>query len=57
MALEIYYRFAGTAVEFFDNGRLLAEGMPPPPRFTSYLPLCAIRPSDRSIYEQMRDDE
>jgi hypothetical protein len=43
--------------EIFDNSRLLEEGMPPPPKFTNYLPLCATRPADRSVYEQMLDDE
>jgi nucleoside-diphosphate-sugar epimerase len=57
MALDIYYRFAEINVEAFDNSRLLAEGMPPPPKFTSYLGLCATKPSDRSVYEQMKDDE
>jgi nucleoside-diphosphate-sugar epimerase len=56
-ALEIYFRFGELGVEYFDNQRLLAEGMPPPPRFTSYLATCATRPPDRSVYDQMRDDE
>jgi hypothetical protein len=43
--------------EIFDNHRLLEEGMPVPPRFTSYLPLCAERPADRGVYQQMLDDE
>jgi nucleoside-diphosphate-sugar epimerase len=57
MALRIYYRFMEIQAEIFDNTRLLEEGMPPPPRFTSYLPLCATQPANRSVYEQMRDDE
>jgi nucleoside-diphosphate-sugar epimerase len=56
-ALRLYYRFGASDVEIFDNRRLLEEGMPPPPRFTSYLHLCATRPADRSVYQQMRDDE
>ena len=56
-ALEIYYRFGSLAVELFDNARLLAEGMPPPPRFTTYLERCATMPPGRGVYEQMRDDE
>jgi hypothetical protein len=36
---------------------LLEEGMKPPPKFTSYLDLCATVPADRSIYQQMLDDE
>jgi len=39
------------------NARLLAEGMPAPPKFTDYLSLCATQPTGRSVYEQMRDDE
>jgi nucleoside-diphosphate-sugar epimerase len=57
MALQIYFRFMETNAEIFDNSRLLNEGMPPPPKFTSYLSVCATRPSDQSIYQQMRDDE
>jgi nucleoside-diphosphate-sugar epimerase len=57
MALGIYYRFMKMKAEIFDNRRLLDECMPAPPKFTSYLRLCAERPSDRSVYEQMLDDE
>lgn len=57
MALRIYFRFMEINAEFFDNRRLLEEGMPPPPKFTTYLPLCAAQPSGRSVYEQMQDDE
>lgn len=56
-ALRIYYRFAEINVEIFDNRRLLEEGMPPPPKFTSYLGRCATQPADKSVYQQMRDDE
>jgi hypothetical protein len=44
-------------VEAFDNRRLLEEGVPPPPRFTEYLPACIERPACRSVYEQMQDDD
>jgi nucleoside-diphosphate-sugar epimerase len=57
MALQLYYRFGEINVEIFDNRRLLAEGMPPPPRFTSYLPLCVSTSAHRSVYQQMLDDE
>jgi nucleoside-diphosphate-sugar epimerase len=57
MALQIYYRFAETGVEIFDNRRLLEEGMPAPPRLTHYLHRCATLPPDRSVYQQMLDDE
>ena len=43
-------------VVIFDNRRLLEEGMPAAPRFTSYLGACATRPADRGVYEQMLDD-
>ena len=55
-ALEAYFRFGASGVEVFDNGRLLGEGMPAPPRFTEYLGACATLPPGRSVYEQMRDD-
>jgi nucleoside-diphosphate-sugar epimerase len=57
MALRLYFQFASLEVEIFDNSRLLQEGMEPPPKFTTYLALCATQPSDRSVYEQMKDDE
>jgi hypothetical protein len=56
-ALQLYFRFAETGVEIFDNRRLLEEGMRPSPPLTRYLALCATRPSDRSVYQQMLDDE
>src|SRR5262245_47563702 len=56
-ALELYFRFSACGAEVFDNERLLGEGMPLPPRFTDYLATCAARPPDRSVYEQMLDDE
>ena len=55
-ALAIYYRFMEINAEIFDNTRLLEEGMPPPPKLTTYLHLCATQPSDRSVYQQMLDD-
>jgi len=57
MALRIYYRFCEINAKIFANNRLLEEGMPAPPPFTSYLSLCATLPSDRSVYQQMLDDE
>lgn len=54
--LEIYFRFCRLPVEVFDNTRLLGEGLPPPPPFTSYLGVCVESSRDRSVYEQMRDD-
>ncbi len=55
-ALERYLQFSISGVEVFDNQRLLEEGMPAPPRFTSYLGACATLGGDRSVYEQMLDD-
>jgi nucleoside-diphosphate-sugar epimerase len=57
LALRLYFQFASLEAEIFDNSRLLQEGMEPPPKFTSHLALCALQPADRSVYEQMRDDE
>jgi nucleoside-diphosphate-sugar epimerase len=56
-ALEPFFGFSACGVEAFDNRRLLEEGMPRPPRFTSYLRLCATQPPGRSVYEQMHDDD
>lgn len=52
-ALEHYFRFSASGVAVFDNQRLLAEGMPAPPPFTSYLRTCATMPPPRSVYEEM----
>jgi nucleoside-diphosphate-sugar epimerase len=56
-ALECYFRFSTSGVEVFDNKRLLAEGLPAPPPFSRYLSTCAALPPDRSVYEQMLDDD
>jgi hypothetical protein len=53
-ALELYYRFCSLDLAF-DNHRLLAEGVPAPPRFTDYMRVC-LESSPSSIYEQMRTD-
>jgi nucleoside-diphosphate-sugar epimerase len=55
-ALPLYYRFMEIDAEIFDNTRLMEEGLAPSPKLTSYLELCATRPSDRSVYDQMLDD-
>lgn len=55
-ALELFFKFGASGVALFDNHRLREEGMPPAPRFTSYLRTCAMLPADRSVYEQMLDD-
>jgi nucleoside-diphosphate-sugar epimerase len=57
MALRLYLEFAALDAEIFDNTRLLQEGMESPPKFTTYLALCATQSADRSVYEQMKDDE
>ncbi len=54
-AIEACAKFAQLSYDLFSNQRLLAEGMPPPPRFTSYLRRC-IETSDRTVDEQARDD-
>jgi len=53
-ALELYSRFCSLDL-VFDNSRLLAAGVPPSPRFTSYMQRC-VETSPASIYEQMRVD-
>jgi nucleoside-diphosphate-sugar epimerase len=55
-ALELFWRFGAAGAQVFDNRRLLDEGLPPPPRFTDYLPVCVRLPAGRSVYEQMTDD-
>lgn len=49
--LEIYFRFCRMPAEVFDNSRLLAEGIPPPPPFTSYLGGCV----ESSLYDLVAD--
>ena len=53
-ALELYYRFCSLDL-VFDNQRLLAEGIPPPPCFTDYMQVC-VESSTCSIYDQMSID-
>jgi nucleoside-diphosphate-sugar epimerase len=55
-ALALCARFGSIGVEYFDNRRLLAEGMRPPPQFTDYLDRCLARSAERSVYEELRDD-
>lgn len=55
-ALEPFFRLGASGAEVFDNRRLLAEGMRPPPRFTEYLPACITQPAGRSVYEQILHD-
>ena len=49
-------RFGELAVQWFDNARLLAEGLGAPPAFTDYLDVCLRTTGSSSIYEQMVDD-
>jgi nucleoside-diphosphate-sugar epimerase len=55
-AIELCARFGGIGVEYFDNSRLLAEGMRAPPKFTDYLDRCITHPPGRSVYEELDDD-
>jgi hypothetical protein len=55
-ALEPFFRLSASGAQIFDNRRLLAEGSPAPPRFTDYLPICIETSSNRSLYDQLRDD-
>jgi nucleoside-diphosphate-sugar epimerase len=54
--LAPFFALSACGVEVFDNRRLLAEGVPEPPRFTDYLPACIESMAGRTIHEQMRDD-
>lgn len=51
-AIQLYGAFASLDM-LFDNRRLLAEGVPPPPRFTSYAGLCARTAHGAPIASQM----
>jgi nucleoside-diphosphate-sugar epimerase len=55
-ALALCARFGTIGVEYFDNRRLLAEGMRPPPKFTDYLDRCLAHSAGRSVYEELGDD-
>jgi nucleoside-diphosphate-sugar epimerase len=54
-ALRSYYQFAELDV-IFTNNRLLSEGLPLPPKFTTYLNHCIKTSAHRSIYNQMQDN-
>lgn len=54
-AIQLYGQYAALDMTF-ENQRLLAEGMPPPPRFAEYAGLCARTGCDESIAEQMQYD-
>ena len=54
-ALKLYAGFAELNY-VFDNSRLLAEGLPPSPRLTSYIGLCAQTSADIPVAEQMQWD-
>jgi nucleoside-diphosphate-sugar epimerase len=55
-AMEAFARFSAMGIERFDNRRLLAEGMAPPPRFSEYLPRCLSSVAGRTVHELMTDD-
>lgn len=54
-AARLYGAFAGLNTTF-DNRRLLAEGMEPPPRFTDYLGVCVETSREIPISRQMMVD-
>ena len=54
-AMRLYGGFAELNY-LFDNRRLLAEDIPPPPRLTDYIGLCAQTSEHVPIPEQMRWD-
>lgn len=55
MAIKLYGAFARLGM-IFDNSRLLAEGVPPPPRFDSYVAHCQQTSLGISISDQMMPD-
>jgi nucleoside-diphosphate-sugar epimerase/glutathionylspermidine synthase len=55
-ALEPFFLLSASGAQMFDNSRLLAEGMRPPPRLTDYLPVCIKQPANRGVYEQLLHD-
>lgn len=54
-AIRLYGAF-GSLDLLFDNARLLAEGVRPPPRFATYAGLCALTASGMPIASQMQYD-
>jgi hypothetical protein len=40
----------------FDNSRLLAEGMAPPPAMPDYLAVCLPHPAGQSVFEAFLED-
>ncbi|MDH7795324.1 MULTISPECIES: SDR family oxidoreductase [unclassified Beijerinckia] len=54
-AAERYYRFCSLNTTF-DNSRLLAEGMEPPPSLAGYLDVCLRNPPNVSILDAFLDD-
>ena len=55
MALRLYGGFSELNY-LFDNSRLIAEGVPPPPRFVDYVTRCVETTQDIPLLEQMLDD-
>ena len=51
-AIQLYGAFASLDM-LFDNRRLLAEGVPPPPRFSAYAGACAFTAHGSPIASQM----
>jgi nucleoside-diphosphate-sugar epimerase len=49
-------RFGALGIDSFDNARLLAEGVPAPPRFSDYIARCIETSRGKAIYDQMVDD-
>lgn len=55
-ALSAFFTFGRYRAEVFDCGRLLAEGFPAPPAFSSYVARCAAEPGGRTIFEELQDE-
>ncbi|MBI2390888.1 MAG: SDR family oxidoreductase [Deltaproteobacteria bacterium] len=55
-ALTSCARFGVTGAECFDNSRLLAERVAPPPPFTAYADRCLATTAGRSMFALLDDD-
>lgn len=52
-AIRLFDRFSALSTECFDHRRILAEGVPPPPRLTSYLARCTEASRGRTVYQEL----
>jgi nucleoside-diphosphate-sugar epimerase len=54
-ACRKYYEFCALDATF-DNARILAEGMAPPPAMPEYLAICLANPPGQSVFEAFLED-